>query len=358
MRKRFRLIAFGLAAVVGGFCLAFWGSPHQSRLRPLTPITSTAGWQSGYGYFFSTEPYMWLTDHEILHFVQSTPGGGQQAFSFDTRGHTDISVPGLNAVQAGHIIAPSPDGQWVLWDMRKYNNSAPGMAATRRADGRTIFWPKIQMDSDAGFWLPDSRRWIGDTYIPTGKFIRGRPVAEKRFVVYNVDRPGFQSYRIPGGNGVDRILGVNTEGHVILDESYHGWGGPPGQPQPPLSLVEVSLDTPIPTARPLQVPQPQTPPGEASNILLSPQGDRLIWSSSSIRPSTIVGWLSSWTRHSFTRGTISLDVWVCRMDGTPPQHLGTWSGQQVSFPSAVRWNPDGKHLSFTMQGILYSVPVD
>lgn len=358
MRQRSTQIALGLAAVIAVFCLAFWRNPHQTRPRSLTSITSTANWQSGYSYFFSTEPYMWLTDHELLHFGQSTPGGGQQAFSFDARGHADTPVPGLNAVQAGHVVAPSPDGQWVLWDMRKYNNSAPGMAATRRTDGRTVRWPKIQMDSDAGFWLPDSRRWIGVTYVRTGKFVRGLPVAERRLVVYSVDHPGFRSYRIPSENGTDQMLGVNTEGHVILDNSYHGWGGPSGQPQPPLSLVEVSLNPLLPTARPFQVPQPQTPPGQASNILLSPQGDRLIWSSFSIKPSTIIGWLSSWTRHSFTRGTTSLDIWACRLDGSPPQHIGTWSGQQISFPSAVRWNPDGKHISFTLRGVLYSVPVD
>lgn len=357
-RKGRALLALGLAAAVAVLCLAFWGGQHQSQSRPLTPISSTADWQLGYGEVFQTETYLWLTDHEMLHFGQSTLGGGQQALSYDTRNHADTPEPGLNAVQAGHVISASPDGQWVLWNTQKYNNSAPGMAATHRADGKTIRWPHIQTDRSEGFWLPDSRRWVGIVYVPTGKILRGHPVYKKRLAVYCVDHPGFQAYTIPGDNGGSRILGFNTQGHVILDNSFEGWGGPPGQSQPPLSLMEVSLASPHPTARPLQVPQPQVPPGQTSAILLSPQGDRLLWSSFSVRPSTLLGWLSSWTRHSFSRGTTSLDIWTCHLDGSPPQHIGTWSGQQISFPSAVRWNPDGRHISFTLRGTICSVPVD
>ena len=357
MRKRPVQLALGLVAVAVVLCLALWGSQKRSQPHPLISITSTANWQEGYGFVFPTEPYLWLNDHELFHFNGETMHGFQGA-AFDTRTHADTPELGLTVVQQGHVISASPDGQWVLWDTRKYNNSVPGMAATRRTDGKTVRWPGLQTDRDEGFWLPDSRRWIGITFLPTGKVIRRRPVYQKRLVVYSVDHPGFQSYPVLGDNGGTRILGFDAQGHVILDNSYEGWGGSPGQAPPPLSLVDISLNTHPPTARPFQVPQPQTPPGQASNILLSPQGDRLIWSSFSIRPSTIIGWLSSWTRHSFTRGTTSLDIWTCRMDGRLPQHLGTWSGQQVSFPSAVRWNPDGKHISFTMRGILYSVPVD
>jgi hypothetical protein len=354
MRKRSFLIVLGLSVLLL-FLVTIFYQPHKSvMVSHATPIISLQNWTGGYGEVFSNEPYLWLTDHELLHFHSNN--FGVQSATFDTLKKTESSVPGLVAVYRGHAVSASPDGQWVLWNTQQYENSAPGFAATRRADGKTIRWPNFQMDRSEGFWLPDSRHWIGITLVPTGQMMHGHPVGSTRFAIFDVNHPGFQSYPIASDTGGSRILGVNTQGHVILDNSSSQAGF--GQSSPPLSLSEVTLISPQPTAHPFSVIQPQTPPGESAYIFLSPQGDRLLWVNFSSRPSSIISWLSLWTRHSFVGGTESLDVWVLPLNGSASRHVGTWNSRQLSFGPAVRWNPDGKHISISLNDTLCSVPVN
>ncbi len=55
------------------------------------------------------------------------------------------------------------------------------------------------------------------------------------------------------------------------------------------------------------------------------------------------------------------EVWVSRVDGTRMKRLGwllthPYSGDGVD-AEALRWTPDGKHLSFIYRDGLYIVPV-
>ncbi len=340
MRKRSLQIALGLAVAGAVFCLAFWDGQKQYQSRRITPLVSVGGWQRGYGDVLSGEPYLWLTDHELLHF-ENTPRG-TEAFSYDTQTHKDVPEPRLNAVQAGRVASASPDGQWVLWHTQKDNvlwhtqrdNRPPASwAATRRRDGKTVRWP----NSQKGFWLPDSRRWMG-------------------LDLHDVDHPGLRLPLCsdPGSWLMGDVLGVNTRGHVIVS-FFSDLEERPGQPAFPLSLAEVSLTCPRATGRRLSVPHPRA--GLDCSILLSPQGDRLLWINVSQESSATDEWLSSWTGNWY-ESTMSLDVWVCHLDGTPPKHVGTWRGRKTSYPASVRWNPDGRHVSFTLEDTLYSVPVD
>ncbi len=315
----------GLAAVAAVLGLAFWGNRKQSPPHRMTPISSIADWQEGYGYVFSTQPYLWLTDHEVFHFNGDTMRG-LQADAYDTRTHTETMYPGLSVVQSGHVISASPDGQWVLWDTQKFSNSPPGMAVTHRKDGKTVRWP-LQTDRSEGCWLPDNRHWAAITSIVPGWLGNSKPQYDTTVSIFCVDHPGIQKYHVRTTVSPGYILGANPQGHLILNASFSGWGTP-GQATPPLSLLEVSLNTNPPAVNAFQVPQPQTPPSQPVNVLLSPQGDRLLWSTFSIKPSTLVGWLSLWTHHMVAGGTESLDVWVCRLDGSPSQHVGTWSGRR------------------------------
>lgn len=362
MRKPSARTALGLAAVAAVLCLAFWGSRKQSPFYPATPISSTADWHLEHGNVFSynipsNEPYLWLTDHEVFHF-KGDKRHGFRPVSFNTRTQTEQPEPGLTAVQKGYVISASPDGQWVLWNTTKNKTFVPGMAATRRADGKTIR-RIFQIDHSEGIWLPDSRRWVGIVSVPTGKISHGSHVSKNRIAVFSVDRPGMQTFSMPANRNAIWILGVDMQGHVIQCNSC--WGGLPGKP---FALVESALDPLHPTMRQFQVPQPQMPLGATNLTTLSPQGDRLLWSNVSeippVKHAGIIGWLYSQMHHSAADlyGTKALDIWVSRLDGSVPIHIGTWPTQDLtSVAPVVQWNPDGKHVSMIIDQILYSVPV-
>ena len=350
-----RRTLFALAAVAAVLLLAFFNTFKRGALHRAAPVCSIADWQQGYAEFASEASYVWLSDHELLHIQQNNPSG-VQIMAYNTQTQRDTPIPGLIYLYVGRVTSVSPDGQWVLWNMQKFSSSPVGMAATRCVDGKTARW-HLQTDRSEGHWLPDSRHWVAITSIAPGWLRNGQPQYGTNFSVFCVDHPGVRMYRVSTPSSPGYILGATPQGKIILNNSYSGWGTP-GQATPPLSFLEVSLQTHPPTVRAFQVPQPQVPAGRSAEVLLSPRGDRLLWSTSSTRPSNIVGWLSLWTRHSFLGGATTLDIWTCPINGGSPQHIGTWSGQQISFPSAVCWNPDGKHISFTLNGTLQSVSVD
>lgn len=352
-RKRTAGFIIASTVVAAVLWLAVWNT-GKTQSAQVKRIGLTPQYSSGYSDVFNSDFYLWLNSRELLHFNNDYSIQYPIA-TYDVTTHRDTAAVGLGAVLAGHVISASPDGQWVLWNTQTFSSSPPGMAATRRADGKIVLWPHLQTWQSTGFWLPDSRRWVCVNFVLTGQMINGHPVAEKRLVVYDVNRPGTRSFAIPGDTGVENILGVTPQGKVIFNDSFDQWGGPPGQPQPPLSLREVSLKGPQPTARTFQVQVPKTPPGEGARVSLSPQGDRLLWTCFSARPNSFLLWFSSLTHRSFSGGRESLDIWTCPLNGSAPSHVGTWNRPRMGFIAC--WNPDGKHVSMTMDGELYSVSV-
>jgi len=317
------------------------------------PICSITDWYQGFYYFMSGDPYIWLSEHELLH-LQSGPEG-PQPMVFNTEDASDLPEPKLSDLTGGIARSVSPDGQWVLWLTHEGPDTQRGLAATRRSDGKTVHW-NVHPSRSEGFWLPDSRRWVGVTSGWTGRLVNGRQQYDTAFSVFSVDHSGVQTYQpIPIMDHSAYILGITSKGHLLLDSSYGGWDTP-GQATPPLSLWEVSLETDPPSFFAYQVPQPQATPGfqrSRKEIHLSPSGDRLLWSGLQIpqRSDLHLTPVGPYT------GTLScIDIWFCSLDGRLPQHIGVWGSWCVS--GDVRWNPDGKRISFTRGGTLQSVSVD
>lgn len=298
-RKRGIVAGLLALAVAGVIFLAFQGGSWHTQPPP-QKLASTERWQLGYSDAYTGGSYLWLDSHEVAYF-QGDSMRGYQVSALDTQTQTSHPEPGLNWVQQGRILGASPDGQWVLWDMQLYSNSKPGIAATRRTDGKTVRWPGLGFDWSECFWMPDSRHWVGVSGFDTGKTIGSHHVYAQHFAVYSVDHPGAQTYGLPdvrsrlttwqngaptttllppappsGGLFTGRILGVTPQGHLISYEPIETVGLSPGA-VPSLSLSDITLSLPKPTARTFQVVLPQVPQANAVNMALSPQGDRLLW---------------------------------------------------------------------------------
>jgi len=351
-RKR----AAGLLLLVAAVAAVVWLGLRNNDRMPSAQITRTAcvkGWSPAPPFVFSGEPYLWLNSHEILHF-RGNQMHGFSAITYDTKTQKEQPEPNLSCVQTGHVISASPDGQWVLWDTQKYDDPPTIMAATRRADGKTIRWRYVQHQRSAGFWLPDSRRWVDIAEVSTGQITHGHRVLARRLVIYSVDHPGFQTFVIPADTGAEYVMGVTSQGKVILTDSFGERAGRLGQAQSLLPLREISINGPRAAARIILVPLPASPPAATSLFYLAPQGDRMLWSCLSFQPPSLLSRAKGFIRHTSPYGLDKKDVWLCHLDGSPPTHLGTWSSSDMG---DFFWNPDGKHISLAMQNELYSVPV-
>ena len=358
----------------------------SGSLDRLTRIVSLQHWQLGNPQpnapvfavtdMPSAAPYLWLTRHELLHFS----GDSAQSLKgtvYDTDTKQDQPAPGLVAIQPPPqtINLASPDGEWLLSSAPKeqpmvdpnglrYMMQLASLRAVRRADGKTDYYPDGP-DLSAACWLPDSRHWI--TIFSTSQSLAaqskpivthpkstagsgspGRAAAALVLAVVNVDPPGVRRVTL-AKMGAYRIMGVAAPDKVILSaDSPAAYLNPPeGVVQPPLPFVEVSLASPQAPARKFSVAFPQTPPGGSSTILLSSTGDNFLWICLSAQPS-LLSWGSSAPERK------SADVWVSPTNGGSPRHLGTWSGSQIG---NFQWNPDGRHISFSLENILYSLPV-
>jgi hypothetical protein len=105
---------------------------------------------------------------------------------------------------------------------------------------------------------------------------------------------------------------------------------------------------------------PVTLPADArpTSLALSPQGDRLALALLFTRP-LLVYPLSRWLNQQ----PIPQDafaIWTCRVDGSDLHPIGpelSYHGGQAP-PTALRWLPDGKEVSFLCNSALYTLPAD
>ncbi len=94
-------------------------------------------------------------------------------------------------------------------------------------------------------------------------------------------------------------------------------------------------------------------PGTVWDALISPHGDR-------------IGWITM--RGTFSnRDQAAYDLWSSDLDGARVVHIGSQNGEtertaqsptgeRYHWPKELRWSPDGRLLSFTYPGSIWSVP--
>ncbi len=324
----------------------------------------------------SAAPYVWLTRHELLHF--GGPVQNLKAAVYDTETKQDHSAPGLAALQPSPqmINIASPDGEWLLSETPKEQQMAgpnglrymvpmASFCAIRCVDGKVIHYPDILGGDCFGYWMPDSRHWITlnrnqfwdisskRPHVPHAGFGSGRGSpggvsSALHLAVVGIDPPDVR-YISLANMGAYKIIGAAAPDKVVLSayDPATYLNPPVGAIQPPLSFVEVSLASPQSQVRKFSVAFPQTPSGGSSALLLSPAGDSLLWTCISAQPS-LLNWGSSVPERK------SVDSWVFPINGGSSHHIGVWSGSQTG---DFQWNPDGRHISFSLENILYSVPV-
>jgi RNA polymerase sigma factor (sigma-70 family) len=306
---------------------------------------------------FAGDFYGWLsTDALLLALPDKDYPRGKLVRRNLTTGE-ETPLPALtklyNKADGGCIPQISPDGQWVLWwDMKIHDVSIYGA----RLDGSGSFRvpkAKAQWDNLYLFWLTDSRHFVELALTVSAK---GQQFT--RALTRSVDKPNVaESLPIPESSplqaaccfaGTDIALAAGDR-LVALPWGLRGYGGV----EPQFTIGEAGVG---PNGKPDRTSTVSAPPGSTlrCGAAISPCSD-------------CIAWLAA--KNKKGGGTI-VSIWVSRLDGSDWRELG-WQeapDPDIGFgdhlgkfmaaaPGGLLWLPDGKTLSFSFKGDLYTIPV-
>ena len=382
--------AGGLAVFVGVLALLLTGrsvSQEPNLLLRAKLIATRQQWQSG--------EYAWLSNCELLcqrEWVSSDlPQSGFFHYDVDTKTvtHDDRLTDEL---KSGYSMRVSPDGKWLLsgimsrYDARQ-RRQQPFYAIACLADGTST-----RRFVDDGFiaaaWCGDSRHWMefsGRHVAPPGTpapiNMNAQPMSIQRVGIGCIDAPERVQMTDIAPDSLLSKPGLASawnysSGHIAVLEPNRllVWEL---QPYPSRSVViqEIGLQSAIPAHSYVL-----TPPGKRSivHVEITARGDRVGWK---LAERFEDNWLLAYLRALFhlpnnSVGASRQSLWVSRMDGSDMHELGAAPVQPIPMmfsgpidedgehlwgpPSLrlLRWLPDGRQLSFSYNGDLYTIAAD
>jgi len=357
------LVRLALAAAVVAAVLAAM-RPNPSLLERSSRVIGSLSSPS--------EPYVWLSDHELIRFPVDTKQDGQgnsmtimRAEQLDTKTGlrtplTDLSRRLRAQRDYASLFRLSPDGKWLVYAANNSDDDYPRshFYVSEVGGPREREWPLEDAASNGmpsmppgAVWLPDSRRWLELAPDETG-------LLGVRMHSLDVDSPKALPVTAPAR--LRSLLGVTPDYRLIATDFYVS----PGSAARSVDLYEVGLyPNPTPPRRhTLRAP----PNAQILDIALSPRGDRLAWAFYFSRVPTGMQWLARFipSLRKRLRPRVGAGLWVSRLDGSEMREIGY---QEIDpnvpaplrlAPAEIHWTPDGRRLSFVYKNALYTVPVN
>jgi Tol biopolymer transport system component len=281
--------------------------------------------------------YFWVSDRAVLSFRPRD--NGVQAVQVDLPTGRETPIPALSEdfQQANASLVSvwrlSPDGRWLVW--RYDDNAHAPFWIVSDLEGKRVKRWKLQPSSSMPLWLPDHRRWVETINSPNDVGLQP--------VVHSLDGPDVKSATITGP--FTWALGVTPDGRILTLEWRQNRGS--------ISWYEYSLSSHHvpPVTHSLSTPR------TADGILeaeLSPDGDRI---------ACFAHYLYLTPLEKLLRRVLpaqihpheKMGLWILKRDGSGMRLVGSEDGATAS---GLLWTPDGKHVSFYDNNILYAVPVD
>ncbi len=154
------------------------------------------------------------------------------------------------------------------------------------------------------------------------------------------------------------LMGVRSDKRLLARLDAFTNGDPPPV-SPPIEFVDFGLGPHTAPPHHVMITPPRT--RNRPDVVLSPDGRRLAWLVTGEDITHVNHPFGSYHEDDRTTFLGTQEVWVSRVDGTRMKRLGwllthPYSGDGVD-AEALRWTPDGKHLSFIYRDGLYIVPV-
>ena len=243
-------------------------------------------------------------------------------------------------------LALSPDGNWLVCVGQKEGEN--GITLQEIDTGKQHFCVDPDAPEFPGqVWTHDSSAWITAAGSDQGEF---RSAHNEVLLVRTVRAPDHvQRIRVEGALG-DSLLGTTADGQLLSTNSNGE------HPDDKLSFCDITgssvavrtIDSHLPHGRSMRT------------VHLSPDGNFLAWITIAkpvVDPDTIPPWT-----HRLLGSMVlpSAEIWVSHVDGSNWVKLGSvpYHEEKCDNPTALRWLPDGKRLSFIYKKALWVVPTD
>jgi hypothetical protein len=262
------------------------------------------------------------------------------------------SYPVTKAVRDSHSrILPSPDGRWALcWNGN--GSTGDGVTAMNLRTGRSLTWPAAgDTYHYENLWMADSRRWVQATTLPDGYvtlFSLDRPAERVRL---SLSSPGALKWKECAMTTQDRLL-------VYGEADETGASDPAQSPRSGWVIREYRLLPHVVRLRTLYV---RPPAGQETAMPgFSPSGERIAWSCFEPTAPSRTAWLHRLFPWVPASPQARLSLWITRLDGSQAREIGhiNVTPEEQSPGLLPRWLPDGRHLSFVYNDVLYTLPAD
>ena len=357
-RKIAFLIVFVLALLA---ILAVVLTRDDSILGRALPVASVQGWAiptflNGYPTPSTAESskldsiYFWLSENELLSFRRSADGliPLRTKLKSTMTGEVSEAIPGVLLKGKLEIVSVSHDGNSLLWFEEAGNHNIIAHIASLNGKKPTQFpnedWKRFA-------WSPsdDSLLYAQNTRTGSNLLIRNVTNGSVRIV---------RSEKTPSLINDYSELSLSTSDTArfkLYDQSEMSQ----------LCVGEVSLSRPSLPIKKILIPVPQNESREIS--VLSPKGDKILVITSR---SAFNFWEKAMAKiHSVfpSKTTIERREWyVYSLDGNRKRlvysnYVYSSRARYRELPGTgiggVQWTPDGKHLSFIYQGMLYLLQV-
>ncbi len=298
------------------------------------------------------EHYEWLSPDEILYLREASQGDYAAIRAHVVTG-VETSLTGLEPFLTGHekrsehfAWTVSPNGRWLML-MKDLETNSLRLAVT--LDGtqeRTWF---TEQDKQYFWWMPDNQGWV-ELSMRTKLNNQGNRVSH--FHIYRMSSPDVNTVAVDWTK-YGYMLGLSASNLLVL-EGKRAPVSPPGA-----ILITNSATIPAPVSHGLppvrELSAPEVPRRELLDIIVSPQGDRLLceFLHQSHIPKFSLD--RSFPFLNLSRRT-SHELWTCSLDGSGLRKLVRFDvGADFG---CLKWRPDGRRVTFISNHALWAVPAE
>ena len=310
--------------------------PDKPLFKHAAKIMAIEGrwdWEAGY-----TE-YGWLSNHEFLYADYTQGGAGHiqhcRLFRYNTRTHRRTALKRLTKLVNCFYHSQmeiSPDGKWLLWHGMK--DDADTIDAATLDGRRHIQWPGGYYTLHTLDWTADSRHWIdfqqttSDANLPSEAHIHDVNAPRKETVLPIAAGSLYGDYTARSSKNIVSLSEPNSQ--TIMHQ---------------LQVLEAQIGSRITPLHHVSIRPPDCLVNAGiTECLLSPQGDRI----------AIIFCCDVQTQQK----PQTYELWICRKDGNKMREVGRWRQDADRWFGAEAWHwlPDGRHLSFVYNQILWTIP--
>ena len=349
-------LAAAAAAIVAGFAI---GRP-KSLLDYATPVADYRAWQDSRVMNPELLEYCWLSPTEVLYL-----GAKGSASAQLMRKRIDRAAEPAKAIPARLPFGAtnwqvSPDGKWICW-------SGPGSLVlpiqsryhVLSLDGTTA--RAIGSNGMDAEWSEDCTSIY--TRSPAGeRAIRKTSISSGRF--QDLATPEYASQKNISGSmaSLPIVMHVFKDGRILVAE--HGPFYMAKRPNfNPRKFNTKSVEFVV-----YDVNNPSAPrdrwsvnaPVDTDNgyVRASPQGDKLFWTTSKMVVSPIDQAVHAIIRSHNVRPCRLARLMISDIHGHGIHSIAEYWSTPLGDVTRMLWTPDGKQISFSMNGRLYTIPAD